>query len=86
VQVIRTRLAIIGPVLIDRRVIDLAQGRHEWNLPKDRLRPGPRSFDLDAALIAIWPTWHKGHLDLGRLEAIGRKVVDVGGFEIGTGV
>ena len=85
-QAIHTRLAIIGPVLINRRIIDLAQSCHEGDLPKYRLCPQPRGLDLYAALIAIWPTWHKCHLDLGRLEAIRVKVVDVGGLEIRTGV
>ena len=66
----RTRLAIIRPVLIDSRIVDLAQRRHEGHLPEDRLRPRPRGFDLDAAIVALWSTWHKGHPDLGRLEAI----------------
>ena len=79
-------MAIIGPVLIDGRIIDLAQGRHKWDFPKDRLCPRPRNLDLDAPFIAIWSTWHKERLDLGWFEAIRRKVVDVGGFEIGTGV
>ena len=82
----RTSLALIIPIFINCRIINFAQSGQKRHFPKDRFGPRTRRFDFDAAFVTVSCTWNERYVDLGRLEAIGGKVVEVRRLEIGTRV
>ena len=91
----RAFLAFIIPVRIDGRKIRLAEARHERDLPEDGLLPRASGVDMYAApgrdvaariFVLILGVRLESKVELLRLEAVGREVIEVSRSKVRTGI